>query len=1011
MKALALGLLALAVLAADLPAQTTWTARASNSPESLRGVAFGGGLFVAVGDAGMIITSPDAVTWTPVTSGTGNDLRAIAYGPGGFVATKINISLPYLTSSNGITWTARGAVFPDSSPAFTNAYDCIASSGSRFVACGPNLNNVTTSTDGVNFRVPVDASILEVPGYPGNILGLTYSGSGGFIGCGASGRIATSADGNAWTVRINTGDTNDNLRGIAANGSIVVAVGDSRVFRSTNSGASFTPAGNPTSPIDGRLAAFRAICYGAGFFVAVDTLGDIYSSPDGLAWTHRGNYARGNDGFQGVVLGGTAPAPRYAAVGRALSAASLDALLYTSEGTPTPTATPSPTASPTPTVTPSPTPTPTLGPTFTPTPSPTVTPTTTPTRTPTPSPTPTLGPTSTPTPSPSATPPATATPTRTPTPTATSGPTPTPSTTPTPPTYTVLYDFAGRPAGINASGQVTGDTTFNGVQRAFRFTAGTLTDLGPSAAGLSGLGYAINASGAVGGVTVRFNPNPQFLAALFNGDGTFVDPTATIPNVLNSFVQGINDSGVSTGYYLVNVGGSAQPHPFRYSNGTLTDVSAQIPLNNPYALGINASGAITGMGFSPAAGRTLGFILSAAGGSTLIPTLGGEFCNPLALNDAGVVTGNSNYTPSGFTSPVYRAFRFADGVITDIDAFNSVQSSGKAINARGEIVGDYSPTFGNFKAFLYTGGRMLDLKSLFDASGNNWQFQSAVGINDSGVITGTGTLNGSTRAFVAAPVSTASKLINVSTRLATGTGDNVLIAGFALRGGAKNVAIRAIGPALAGFGVPGVLDDPTLELKDSSGNTLVLNNNWQDVLLQAQMLTAANLAPTDPRESGIVTTLAEGNYTAIVRGNGNTTGNCLVEVYDLQTQLAPKLVNISTRGPVGTGDSVMIAGFVVSGTGPKRVLIRAAGPSLAAFGVPNILADPTLEVFAGPDPIATNDDWQSTQAAEITASGFAPADSKESAVVLTLQPGSYTAIVRGKNQTSGNAIVEVYELP
>ncbi len=1009
MKALAVGGWFLAFGGATLAsAQTTWTARASQSPSSLFGVAYGGGLFVAVGSSGSIVTSPDGVAWTVRTSNTGNDLRGIAYGPGGFAATKININTPYVTSPDGITWTPRGAVYPDNSAAITATYDCIASSGSRFVACGANANNVTFSTDGTTFRIPVASNILQVPGYPGNIIGLTY-GASKFIGCGASGRIATSSDGTSWTVVVNTGDFNDNLRGVAADtASTVVAVGDSRVFRSTNGGASFTPATNPTSPT-GNFAAFTAVCFGAGFFVAVETLGDIYSSPDGLTWTHRGNYARGNDGFQGVVLGGTTQAPRYAAVGRALPASSLNALLYTSDGapppTPTPTATPSATPTPTPTATPTSTPSPT--PTNTPLPSPTPPPTFTPTFTPTPTTGPTPAPTRTPTPTPTGTP----VPTSTPTPTATQGPTPTPTATPTPPAYTIQASFVGRPYAINASGQVAGDGSFNGQQHAFLFSNGSLIDLGPNTAGVAGTAYALNASARVGGITIRANPNPQFFAAIFNGDGTFFDPTAGVPNVSNSFVQGISDSGIATGYYLQSAGGAFLAHPFRYSGTTLTDLSSQIPLANAYAFGINNAGTIVGSGFSSTASTTVGFTLTAGGVATILPTLGGSITNALAISPGGVVTGNSFYTPAGFNGPVYRAFVSNGATVRDIDTFNSVQSAGRAINLRGDIVGDYSPQFGNLKAFLYTGGRMQDLKSLLDNTGNGWELLSAVGLNDNGQIAGYGNFNGAARGFIAGPVSTAPKLINVSTRLVTGTGDNVLIAGFAIRGGSKKVAIRALGPSLSAFGVPSVLADPMLELKDSNGATIVLNNDWQEVALQAQALQTANLAPGDPRESGLVVTLNEGNYTAIVRGNGGGTGNCLVEVYDLETTAVPRLVNISTRGPVGTGDSVMIAGFVVNGTGSKRVLVRAAGPSLAAFGVPNVLTDTTLDVFTGPTVLGSNDDWQSTQAAEIAASGFAPSDSREAAIILTLPPGSYTAIVRGKNSTSGNAIVEVYELP
>ncbi len=262
------------------------------------------------------------------------------------------------------------------------------------------------------------------------------------------------------------------------------------------------------------------------------------------------------------------------------------------------------------------------------------------------------------------------------------------------------------------------------------------------------------------------------------------------------------------------------------------------------------------------------------------------------------------------------------------------------------------------------------------------------------------------------PTVAPARLINVSTRLRADVGDSVPIAGFVVRDGTKKVAIRVLGPTLSQFGVPDILANPTLQLvRSSDGVTLATNDNWRDDAVSAAALSAANLALPNALESGTVQTLPAGTYTAIVRGVNNTAGNCLVEVYDLELTTAPKLINLSTRGPVGTVDNVMIAGIVVGNGAPKRFLIRALGPTLTGFGVPNALADPMIEVTSGGMTIGTNDDWQSAQAAEITATGFAPPNSREPGIILTLGPGSYTAIVRGKNATTGNAIVEVYELP
>jgi hypothetical protein len=253
-----------------------------------------------------------------------------------------------------------------------------------------------------------------------------------------------------------------------------------------------------------------------------------------------------------------------------------------------------------------------------------------------------------------------------------------------------------------------------------------------------------------------------------------------------------------------------------------------------------------------------------------------------------------------------------------------------------------------------------------------------------------------------------SVLGNISTRLPVGTGDNVLIAGFKITGNAaKQLVLRALGPTLTQFGVPNAMHDTTLELHNSSGAVIVSNDDWQDAA-NAQSIPP-NLQPPDDLESAILTTLNPGAYTAIVRGFQNSTGIALVEVYDTAVG-STELSNISTRGFVQTGNNVMIAGVIVQ-FHPKQVVVRALGPTLTGFGVPNALADPTLEIHdANGALLASNDDWKNTQQSAIAATGLAPPNDLESAIVGTLSPGNYTAIVRGFNNTIGNALVEVYAL-
>jgi len=273
-----------------------------------------------------------------------------------------------------------------------------------------------------------------------------------------------------------------------------------------------------------------------------------------------------------------------------------------------------------------------------------------------------------------------------------------------------------------------------------------------------------------------------------------------------------------------------------------------------------------------------------------------------------------------------------------------------------------------------------------------------------------------------------SKLGNISTRSFVQTDDNVMIGGFIVQGSQpKMVIIRAIGPELIPFGVPNVLVDPTLELHDGTGALIASNDNWQTTIIggiitqdQVQEILNSGRAPTDARESAIIANLPAGNYTAIVRGVSSTTGVALVEVYDLSPNADSILGNISTRSFVQTDDNVMIGGFIVQGSQPKMVIIRALGPELTPFGVPNVLANPTLELHNGAGAlIASNDDWQTTiiggiitqdQVQEILNTGRAPTDARESAIVANLPAGNYTAIVRGVGNTTGVALVEVYDL-
>jgi hypothetical protein len=224
--------------------------------------------------------------------------------------------------------------------------------------------------------------------------------------------------------------------------------------------------------------------------------------------------------------------------------------------------------------------------------------------------------------------------------------------------------------------------------------------------------------------------------------------------------------------------------------------------------------------------------------------------------------------------------------------------------------------------------------------------------------------------------------------------------------------VRALGPSLGAAGVSSPLLDPSLQLFNSSGQLIASNNDWM-TNDNAQAIIDSGLAPPDSRESAILTDppLAPGAYTTIVTGIDGTINNiALVEVFDLDSVNTPQLLNISTRGTVSTNDSVMIAGVIVGGTTGQLVVIRGIGPSLAG-SIPNTLPDPQLSLVDSlGQVIATNNNWQDTQAADISATGLAPTNSLESAILAPLAPGNYTAILSDVNGVTGIGLVEVYNI-
>lgn len=269
------------------------------------------------------------------------------------------------------------------------------------------------------------------------------------------------------------------------------------------------------------------------------------------------------------------------------------------------------------------------------------------------------------------------------------------------------------------------------------------------------------------------------------------------------------------------------------------------------------------------------------------------------------------------------------------------------------------------------------------------------------------------------------RLVNLSARGMVSGGDSSqsFIAGFVVSGSApKHMLVRAVGPALSSFGVQDALPDPQLLVRDAKGNVVGSSDNWTGASTASTGVHVGAFAlPDGSRDAAVELTLSPGNYSMEVIPNGGK-GVALAEIYDADTAATSSpLINISTRGYVTSGEGVLTAGFVVAGDAPKRLLIRGIGPALTSFGVSSALADPSVTIYHGNTVVAQNNDWQSDQvnatSADIAAAAKAAGafdlanGSHDAATIVTLAPGTYTAVVSGANGSSGAAMVEVYEMP
>ena len=431
----------------------------------------------------------------------------------------------------------------------------------------------------------------------------------------------------------------------------------------------------------------------------------------------------------------------------------------------------------------------------------------------------------------------------------------------------------------------------------------------------------------------------------------------------------------------------------------------------------NASGLPQGLSVDPSSGLISG-----------TPTVSGTFNVTIsATNDGGTGTATLTLTLASAGTTLVQFHQDSYTVTSSQGSITLTVDLSRAVGDTGSFSVDYATHDGSAIA-----GRDYQPASgtLVFASGQTAQTitigliaQDTPGPNRSFTVTlsnpSRGALGRSTATVIISTPDNSTKLLNISTRGPVKSGEEVMIAGFIIQGTApKQIVLRGIGPSLTAFGVASAINDPTLTLVDSNGAQVAYNDDYtSNSTADRQTLADNELTPQDSRESAIVVTIAPGAYTAILRGKTN--GVSLVEAYDISGTASSRFANISTRCKIEQGDNgALIAGFIVSsppnqpGT-TQQVVIRAIGPSLKNYGISGALADTTLDIYRGSQLILSNDNWKSnTQQNQqaLQSNGLAPANDKEAAIITNLDPGSYSAVVRGKGNTTGVALVEVYNL-
>jgi probable HAF family extracellular repeat protein len=576
-------------------------------------------------------------------------------------------------------------------------------------------------------------------------------------------------------------------------------------------------------------------------------------------------------------------------------------------------------------------------------------------------------------------------------------------------------DLAGlpfTPSRLNARGQMAGSRTGH----VWVFAGATSTDLG-SPGGESVAVTGFNDAGQIAG-TLTFSDG-RTRAFLWSG-GVF------------TLIEPLSESGGSStaSADLSNAGvmvGDTGSHTFvRYADGSVQRLTNGNRTFTEYkAAAVNLSGSVvetaTSIEAPPAALLNGMPLFQRPKPWDPIP-----WSYSRDLNDAGVVAGSAVMSDAIWDPNEVRAFVFSAGRVIDSGiVVRHFESSRMPLNGFG-LLGGFDA---NRAPFLFAGGVRIGIDAAVDFAATGYNHVTFVqDIDDAGRVLATSSGTNGSGWVVLEPLPVApARLVNLSVRSATRTGHETTILGCVVGGGDTGEAlVRAAGPALVGFNVPGAAGDPRLDLF-AAGAPFAANDNWGSAPDPAAIAAAAARVWAFPFASGskdaaLLAPTAPGPYTAHVTassGDVGASGIALAEIYNAATSAdAARLINGSARVRVGTGDEIGIVGFVLAGENPCKVLIRAVGPTLAQFGVSGVLADPVLWLHRSGAAVMGNDNWGTAAGFPLMANTAAaieafplPDGSKDAALLLQLEPGTYTAHVSGADGDTGVALIELCLVP